>query len=171
MALLSLWRKNNNVRHKCFKRCYPFSDLLADLQNELFFELENLYSLYSKDYVNKISLKRKCIESNVIIELDETKHYEPKELKIKMKGRQIEITGKHEEKYERKKNYAYREFRRVFQLPEDADPESVSSELTKDGLLRIRVSPLYKERSIHITVEKDNLKKSKCEKKDVNSEC
>lgn len=165
MALLSFWDERNQKRRPNSKRCYPFSDLLADLQNELISELRDLPCIFSEDLVDRKRAKLRNDEGS-LIELEETKHYEPEELTVKLKGRQVEVSGKHEEKSREGENYVYREFRRSFQLPKDADPESVTSELSTDGVLRIKVSPLCKEKSIKITIEKDNSDKSNCEKKE-----
>lgn len=168
MALLSLWEDlNENRRHNCpRRRRYPFSDLLADLQDELVSELRSLPSFFSDETLNRKRVRRGNSEG-VFMELEETKHYAPDELKVKVKGRQVDITGRHEEKDSDGGNYVFREFRRSFQLPRDADPESVTSELSREGLLRIRASPLDKEKSIHILVEREEvLEKASCDDKD-----
>lgn len=165
MALLSLWEdRNEKRRHNCLKRCYPFSDLLADLQDELIHELRDLPCVFSEDASRKKTKLRNY--EGLLVELEETKHYEPEDLTIKLKGRQVEISGKHEEKSKEGERYVYREFRRSFLLPKNADPESVTSELSADGLLWIKASPLCKEKCIKITVEKDDSDKSKCERKE-----
>ncbi|XP_023242844.1 heat shock protein 30-like [Centruroides sculpturatus] len=174
MALLSLWEDlNENRRHNCTRRRrYPFSDLLADLQDELVSELRSLPSFFSDESVSRKRLRRvNDKDEGLFIELEETKHYAPDELKVKVKGRQVDVTGKHEEKDADGSNYVFREFRRTFQLPRDADPETVTSELSRDGLLRIRASPLDKEKSIQIVVEREETgEKITCDEKDGNTQ-
>jgi len=64
--------------------------------------------------------------------------YKPEELWVKTTHHTLVIHGKHEEKDEKDgKHHVKREFTRKFLLPAEVDPQTVSSSLTKDGMLMV----------------------------------
>ncbi|XP_060704880.1 heat shock protein 30A-like [Hemiscyllium ocellatum] len=55
-------------------------------------------------------------------------HFPPEDLRVKVFGRKVLVTGKHEKKCDDGSgcySYKYEEFRREFQLPEDVDAEAL----------------------------------------------
>uniref|UniRef100_A0AC34GQ81 SHSP domain-containing protein n=1 Tax=Panagrolaimus sp. ES5 TaxID=591445 RepID=A0AC34GQ81_9BILA len=66
--------------------------------------------------------------------------YAPEDLKVSVVGRHIVIEAKHPEKAD-ELGLIERSFTRKFVLPKNADPESVSSNLSSDGLLTVQVLP------------------------------
>ncbi|XP_055512987.1 heat shock protein beta-11-like [Leucoraja erinacea] len=88
--------------------------------------------------------------------------FSPEELKVKVLGRKVLVTGKHEKKSgdgSGSYSYKYEEFRREFQLPEDVDAEAVNCCLSHDGQLKVRAPrlalPATDERIVPITIESD----------------
>lgn len=171
MALLSIWEDlNPNKRRNWRKRQrYPLIELMDELS-----DLDNFPFVLSTDGLIR---KRKKLTDNeeeggFYLELEEAKGFTPDELTVKVKGREVEIAGKHEEKDEEAKSYVYREFRRSFPLPKNVDSDSVSSELSNEGILRIRASPTRKQKTIKIPVERedktDNTEKSATEEEKIN---
>ena len=66
--------------------------------------------------------------------------YAPEDLKVSVVGRHIVIEAKHPEKAD-ELGLIERSFTRKLLLPKNADPESVSSNLSSDGLLTVQVLP------------------------------
>ena len=66
--------------------------------------------------------------------------YAPEDLKVSVIGRQIVIEATHPEKAD-ELGLIQRSFVRKFALPKNADPESVQSNLSSDGLLTVQVYP------------------------------
>lgn len=66
-------------------------------------------------------------------------HFTPEEISVKMVDNTVVVTGKHEDKAD---NYGYvsRQFSRKYLLPQDVEPETVTSTLSADGILSISVS-------------------------------
>lgn len=66
-------------------------------------------------------------------------HFTPEEISVKMIDNTVVVTGKHEDKAD---NYGYvsRQFSRKYLLPQDVEPETVTSTLSADGILTISVS-------------------------------
>ncbi|XP_078280816.1 heat shock protein beta-11-like [Rhinoraja longicauda] len=88
--------------------------------------------------------------------------FSPEELKVKILGRKVLVTGKQEKKSEDGSgsySYKYEEFRREFQLPEDVDAEALNCCLSQDGRLMVRAPrlalPAADERIVPITIESD----------------
>ncbi|XP_059811620.1 heat shock protein 30-like [Hypanus sabinus] len=88
--------------------------------------------------------------------------FSPEELKVKVLGRKVLVTGKYEKKSDDGSgSYSYRleEFRREFQLPEDVDAQALECSLTRDGRLKVQaprlVLPAMDERNIPINIELD----------------
>lgn len=67
------------------------------------------------------------------------KSYKPEEITVKVKGREILIEGKHEER-EDELGFVSRQFTRRHVLPDEFDIDSVSSHLTSDGKMIIKAA-------------------------------
>lgn len=155
MALCSIWEDlNPNKCRKWRKReRYPLIELMDEL-----IDLDKFPFIISTDELNRENKKLTDNEeeSGFFVEVEEAKGFSSDELTVKIKVREIEIAGKHEEKDEEVKSYVYREFRRSFQLSKNADSDSVSSELSNEGILRIRAAPMRKQKTIKVTVERED---------------
>ncbi|BFZ21838.1 hypothetical protein BsWGS_24875 [Bradybaena similaris] len=82
-------------------------------------------------------------------------HYKPEEVKITSDNKRVTVTAKHEEK-EDKHGYVSREMTRIYTLPPDVDPKSVTSTMNSQGTLSIRASKLPVEeaaKDVNIPVE------------------
>ena len=81
--------------------------------------------------------------------------FKPEEIKIQLRGNELNITGKHLS--ERDDFYLSRDYSRRILLPDDVDLSSVTSHLSKEGLLTIEASRdpalLPHERSVDVTME------------------
>ncbi|CAN8004654.1 unnamed protein product [Ixodes hexagonus] len=60
----------------------------------------------------------------------------PEEISVKTVGNSVEVHARHEEETDQR-GLVLREFRRKYTLPDDVDPESVTSKLTGRGLLAV----------------------------------
>merc|ERR1711887_293990 len=69
--------------------------------------------------------------------------YKPEELVIKTVDNTVIVEAKHEEKTSDGRSYATQSFNQSFTLPRGVNPESVSSSLSKEGVLTIS-APLPK---------------------------
>uniref|UniRef100_A0A2C9LXE4 SHSP domain-containing protein n=1 Tax=Biomphalaria glabrata TaxID=6526 RepID=A0A2C9LXE4_BIOGL len=65
-------------------------------------------------------------------------HYKPEEVKITSDNTKITINAKHEEKQDNH-GFVSREITRIYKLPENVDPSSISSTMDAHGFLNIRV--------------------------------
>ena len=71
------------------------------------------------------------------VELD-AKDYHPEEIKIRVEDGVLIIEGNHEESSEEEKSKnVHQKFYRQYQLPEDCKAENVTSNFTKEGVLKI----------------------------------
>ncbi|XP_041358863.1 alpha-crystallin B chain-like [Gigantopelta aegis] len=79
--------------------------------------------------------------------------FEPEELNVKVSGNRLVISGHHESKPD-EHGFVSREFTREFIIPEDVDLESLTSQITEDGVLvvdaLVKSSPQLEEKSIKI---------------------
>ncbi|XP_048449815.1 heat shock protein 30C-like isoform X4 [Rhincodon typus] len=89
-------------------------------------------------------------------------HFSPEELRVKVFGRKVLVSGKHEKKCDDGSgsySYKYEEFRREFQLPEDVDAEALRCCLSQDGRLKVQAPslalPAVNERTIPINITSD----------------
>ena len=83
--------------------------------------------------------------------------FNPEEIKIQQRGNELTITGKHtseHDEFQLSRNYS----RRLL-LPDDVDLSSVTSRLSKEGLLTIEATRdpalLPRERTVDVTMETD----------------
>ncbi|XP_042145473.1 heat shock protein beta-6-like [Ixodes scapularis] len=73
---------------------------------------------------------------NFALKLD-VRGFVPEEISVKTVGNSVEVHARHEEKDSEGRGFAMREFRHKCTLPDDVDPESVTSQLTGRGLLAV----------------------------------
>ncbi|KAG0431600.1 hypothetical protein HPB47_021654 [Ixodes persulcatus] len=73
---------------------------------------------------------------NFALKLD-VRGFVPEEISVKTVGNSVEVHARHEEKDPEGRGFVMREFRRKYTLPDDVDPESVTSQLTGRGLLAV----------------------------------
>uniref|UniRef100_UPI00358F35A6 heat shock protein beta-1-like n=1 Tax=Myxine glutinosa TaxID=7769 RepID=UPI00358F35A6 len=86
------------------------------------------------------------------VALDVT-HFTPEEITVKTKDGFVEISGKHEERQD-EHGYVSRCFTRKYQLPEGADPLSVNSSLSPDGVLLVECPlPLPPHPEVNVPVK------------------
>nr|KAG5692633.1 hypothetical protein BaRGS_003523 [Batillaria attramentaria] len=99
-------------------------------------------------------------ENEFRIGLD-VRHFKPEELKVTTKDNRIVINAKHEERPD-EHGYIMREFTRQYVLPKDVDPNTVTSGLSRDGVLTIKAPKKAlkapEERAIPITHEPSDQK-------------
>uniref|UniRef100_A0A6B0V0R4 Putative heat shock hsp20 protein n=1 Tax=Ixodes ricinus TaxID=34613 RepID=A0A6B0V0R4_IXORI len=74
---------------------------------------------------------------NFALNLD-VRGFVPEEISVKTVGNTVEVHARHEEKDPEGRGFVMREFRRKYTLPDDVDPESVTSQLTRRGLLAVK---------------------------------
>ncbi|KAJ7384667.1 hypothetical protein OS493_020248 [Desmophyllum pertusum] len=89
--------------------------------------------------------------------------FKPEEIKIQQRGNELTITGKHTS--EDGEFHLSRDYSRRLLLPDDVDLSSVTSRLSKEGLLAIEASRdpalLPRERTVDVTMEKDEADEAK----------
>uniref|UniRef100_A0A6B0V0M8 Putative heat shock hsp20 protein n=1 Tax=Ixodes ricinus TaxID=34613 RepID=A0A6B0V0M8_IXORI len=73
---------------------------------------------------------------NFALKLD-VRGFVPQKISVKTVGNSVEVHARHEEKDPEGRGFVMREFRRKYTLPDDVDPESVTSQLTGRGLLAV----------------------------------
>ncbi|KAH9513836.1 hypothetical protein Btru_031521 [Bulinus truncatus] len=110
-------------------------------------ELSSVYDPgynYSASAGDSRSIARRFAESEVHntdkefrIRLD-LHHYSPEEVKITSDSTKITINAKHEEKQDNH-GFVSREITRMYKLPEDVDPKSITSTMNAQGVLSIKV--------------------------------
>ena len=87
--------------------------------------------------------------------------FKPKEIKVQLHGKELTVTGK--QTSEANGVYWSRDYNRRILLPSDADLGSVTSRLSKEGLLTIEASRdpafLPTNRSVDVTMETDKLQR------------
>lgn len=93
--------------------------------------------------------------------------FSPEDITVKTVGNCVVIHGKHEEK-EDKHGFVSREFTRRYVLPEEVDPEAVTSSLSLDGVLTVEAPKKRQElpsseRMIPVIVQKSSSENEKKE--------
>ena len=83
--------------------------------------------------------------------------FKAEDIKVQLRGHELAVTGKH--KSEDQGFYFSRDYSHRVLLPDDADLGSVTSRLSKEGLLIIEASRdpalLPKERNVEVSMEVD----------------
>ncbi|XP_078385381.1 heat shock protein beta-11-like [Cetorhinus maximus] len=92
----------------------------------------------------------------------DVQRFSPEELNVKVLGRKVLVTGKHEKKTDDgsgSSSYKYEELRREFQLPEDVDAEALNCCLSQDGRLKVQAPrlalPAVNERTVPVNITSD----------------
>ncbi|XP_076445735.1 alpha-crystallin B chain-like [Babylonia areolata] len=84
------------------------------------------------------------------------RQFRPEEIHIKTKEKRLIISARHEERPD-EHGFIAREFTRQYVLPKDVDPDTVTSSLSRDGVLTLKAPKkaieASQERSIPITHE------------------
>ena len=82
--------------------------------------------------------------------------FEPEDIKVQLRGQELTVTGKQRTPEESGLQWS-RDYRRQILLPDDADLGSVTSRLSKEGVLTIEAprdsALLPNERSVDVTIE------------------
>ncbi|XP_041029748.1 heat shock protein beta-11-like [Carcharodon carcharias] len=93
---------------------------------------------------------------------DNEEGFSPEELNVKVLGRKVLVTGKHEKKSDdgsSSSSYKYEEFRREFHLPEDVDAEALNCSLSQDGRLKVQAArlalPAVNEQTVPVNITSD----------------
>lgn len=87
----------------------------------------------------------------------DVQHFKPEEINIKTKDNRVIIKARHEERPD-EHGFIMREFTRQYVLPKDVDPATVTSSLSREGILTLKAPKMAleapKETVIPITMEK-----------------
>ena len=104
----------------------------------------------------RVEEKAKQDDGKFVVKLD-LRGFKPEDIKVQLRGHELTVTGKH--KSEDRSFYVSRDYSHRVLLPDDADLSSVTSRLSKEGLLIIEASRdpalLPKERNLDVSVELD----------------
>ena len=102
----------------------------------------------------RVEEKAKQDDGKFVVKLD-LRGFKPEDIKIQLRGHELAVTGKH--KSEDQGFYFSRDYSNRVLLPDDADLGSVTSRLSKEGLLIIEASRdpalLPKERNVEVSME------------------
>ena len=106
--------------------------------------------------IKRVEEKAKVDDGKFTVKLD-LHGFNSQDIKVQLRGRELTITGK--SKSEESGLYLSRDYSRRILLPNDANLGSVTSRLSKEGLLTIEASRdpalLPSDRSVEITMEVD----------------
>ena len=104
----------------------------------------------------RVEEKAKQDDGKFLAKLD-LRGFKPEDIKVQLRGHELTVTGKH--KSEDQGFYFSRDYSHRVLLPDDADLGSVTSRLSKEGLLIIEASRdpalLPKERNLDVSMELD----------------
>ena len=104
----------------------------------------------------RVEEKAKQDDGKFEVKLD-LRGFKPEDIKVQLRGHELTVTGKY--KSEDQGFYFSRDYSHRVLLPDDADLGSVTSRLSKEGLLIIEASRdpalLPKERNVEISMEVD----------------
>nr|XP_040582568.1 LOW QUALITY PROTEIN: alpha-crystallin B chain-like [Lepeophtheirus salmonis] len=98
-------------------------------------DLNKSLNIFPETRMNKLFVSR-IMKTNLKLDLD-THQYRPDGVKVNIKNGVICIEAKHEEKSSDGCNFVSRQFLRSYTLPKNSKAESVSSNLSSDGILVI----------------------------------
>jgi len=105
-------------------------------------EFDRFPDIFSRDFLSSKFkdevLKVKEDDSKFEVSVD-THGYKPEDLQVRIKDNMVTIEAKNEEKKEEtnSKSYSAKHFSRSFTLPQGCKAQSVTSNLSKDGLLLV----------------------------------
>nr|XP_055064846.1 heat shock protein 30-like [Misgurnus anguillicaudatus]XP_055064847.1 heat shock protein 30-like [Misgurnus anguillicaudatus] len=121
---------------------YRHTDLLQEMEKLQHKISEEIQQMSNSEEIQPLTCTVQEKEGSGFALTLDTKDFSPEELSVKQVGRKLQVSGKTEKKHEDgKDSYLYRiqEFRRVFDLPEGVNPETVTCSMT-DGKLYIQAS-------------------------------
>ncbi|XP_066282980.1 uncharacterized protein [Branchiostoma lanceolatum] len=97
------------------------------------------YRHYKFSSQGKKETKDETTPEKYLVSVDVT-GFSPDEISVKTVGNKVRVQGKHEARHadQTGHSFRYQELRREFVLPEGVDPETVTSVLSKDGVLSIQ---------------------------------
>ncbi|XP_067002389.2 alpha-crystallin B chain-like [Anabrus simplex] len=81
--------------------------------------------------VSNIQYNKDGFRANIDVQ-----QFKPEEIVVKTVGNSVVVEGKHEERPD-EHGFISREFQRRYTLPEDVDPNTLTSKLASDGILTI----------------------------------
>lgn len=111
--------------------------MIYDLRSELEKQKVNQSLCDCDESVEKLFSSITLTDTEYKISLD-VSAFQKDEVLVKVKEHEIIVNGEHEER-EDEFGYVSRQFARRFILPDVYDPDTISSELTDDGKLTIKV--------------------------------
>ena len=125
--------------------------------------------------IKRVEENKKDEDKNFVVKLN-LSGYKPNEIKVQLRGQELTVTGK--QRSEENGLQWSRDYHRRILLPDDVDLSSVTSRLSKEGLLTIEAPRdrafLPSERSLDVTMEEvesrieDEAKSSSHGKKEQN---
>ncbi|XP_055065018.2 heat shock protein 30-like [Misgurnus anguillicaudatus] len=124
------------------KPLYRHTDLLQEMEKLQHKISEEIQQMSNSEEIQPLTCTVHEKEGSGFALILDTKDFSPEELSVKQVGRKLQVSGKTEKKQEDgKDSYSYRiqELRRVFDLPEGVNPETVTCSMT-DGKLYIQAS-------------------------------
>lgn len=95
----------------------------------------------------------------------DVREFDPSDLKVKMAGNTLTVSGKHENKAD-DHGFISREFHRELTIPEDVDLDTMTSSITEEGVLTIRADLKDAEKAVQKTIEIQKEQKEISEKSD-----
>ena len=107
--------------------------------------------------IERVQEKTKTDDDKFVVRLN-LRGFKPEEIKVHLRGHELTVTGKH--RAEEDGSYLSRDYSRRVLLPDDAELSSVTSRLSKEGLLTIEVARdpalLPSERNVELSMEVDH---------------
>ncbi|KAM9309350.1 heat shock protein beta-6 [Pholidichthys leucotaenia] len=85
---------------------------------------------------NSSSAEVNCDDRGFTVQVD-VKHFNPKDLMVKVTGDFVEVQGKHEEKKKVGPGFTTRQFNRRYRIPKGVDTMALESAVSPDGILII----------------------------------
>ncbi|XP_077432968.1 heat shock protein beta-6 [Vanacampus margaritifer] len=87
-----------------------------------------------------------CDDSGFTIQVD-VRHFNPKDLLVKVIGDFVEVQGRHEEKKKDSSGMTTRQFNRRYRIPKGVDTMALESAVSPDGVLIISAPMMQTEMS------------------------
>jgi HSP20 family molecular chaperone IbpA len=113
----------------------PVNGFVPQKPSEHFFAQPNGQH-HIEDQYNGIISQVHCDKNKYQVTLD-VKHFKPDELQVKTADHYITVEGHHEERPD-EHGYIIRSFKRRFDLPDTVEPETVESNVSADGILKLQ---------------------------------
>merc|ERR1711963_451103 len=113
---------------------------------------EDFHKLHDEMMQETRSMWQKFDDKNFELSLD-TSHYRPDEIKVTVNGDVLTVEADHEEKAEDGTKHVARRFMRKYTLPQGCRPETVTSNLSSDGVLMITAPKLAIEGPKNVPIQ------------------